>query len=95
MGPEKLKRERNIDEIRCDGFSLGVTMFEALTLSRPIELPDSVSAFDAVSQLVAQSRAGRGARAPPSPRPRSGDLESDRPKPGAQVRDGGRAGRRS
>lgn len=42
MAPERLLR-RNTDEVRCDIYSLGVTLFEALTLLRPLEVPSMLS----------------------------------------------------
>ncbi len=51
MGPEKLLGARVIDEVRCDVFAMGVTLFEAVTLSRPIELPETMSGFAAAALL--------------------------------------------
>src|SRR5262249_47081975 len=42
MAPERLLRAA-ADEIRCDIYSMGVTIFEALTLSRPFLVPDHVT----------------------------------------------------
>ena len=42
MAPERLLR-CNTDEVRCDIYSLGVTLFEALTLIRPLEVPSMLS----------------------------------------------------
>ena len=42
MAPERLLRA-TADEIRCDIYSMGVTIFEALTLVRPFRVPDYVS----------------------------------------------------
>ncbi len=42
MAPERLLRIP-ADEIRCDIYSMGVTLFEALTLERPIEIHDDVT----------------------------------------------------
>ncbi len=39
MAPEKLLLRDNRDEFRCDVYSLGVTLFEATTLSRPVQVP--------------------------------------------------------
>jgi serine/threonine protein kinase/formylglycine-generating enzyme required for sulfatase activity len=52
MGPEKLLGARVVDEIRCDVFAMGVTLFEAVTLSRPIELPETMSGFAAAAVLA-------------------------------------------
>jgi serine/threonine protein kinase len=38
MAPERL-RKQPADEVRCDVYALGVTLFEALTLAPPIEVP--------------------------------------------------------
>src|SRR5262249_61868310 len=38
MAPEKL-RGRPADEVSCDVYALGVTLFEAVTLSRPFWAP--------------------------------------------------------
>ena len=51
IGPEKLLGARVIDEIRCDVFALGVTLFESVTLSRPIELPEDLGAVAAAAWL--------------------------------------------
>lgn len=42
MAPERLLRA-TADEIRCDVYSLGVTIFEALTLSRPFRVPGHIT----------------------------------------------------
>jgi serine/threonine protein kinase len=42
MAPERLLRA-TADEIRSDIYSMGVTMFEALTLERPFQVPDHVT----------------------------------------------------
>ena len=42
MAPERLLRVP-ADEVRCDIYSMGVTLFEALTLQRPIEIHDHVT----------------------------------------------------
>jgi serine/threonine-protein kinase len=42
MAPEKLLG-CHVDEVRCDVYSMGVTLFEALTLTRPFEVPESCS----------------------------------------------------
>ena len=52
MGPEKLLGARVVDEVLCDVFALGVTLFEAVTLSRPIELPETMSGFAAAALLA-------------------------------------------
>ncbi len=42
MAPERLLRA-SADEIKCDIYSMGVTLFEALTLGRPFQVPDHVT----------------------------------------------------
>ncbi len=42
MAPERLLRAP-ADEIRCDIYSLGVTIFEALTLCRPFRVPEHIT----------------------------------------------------
>ncbi len=42
MAPERLMRVA-ADEVRCDIYSMGVTIFEALTLERPFQVPDHVT----------------------------------------------------
>ena len=42
MAPERLLRVI-ADEIRCDIYSMGVTLFEALTLDRPFQVPDHLT----------------------------------------------------
>jgi serine/threonine protein kinase len=42
MAPERLLRVP-ADEVRCDIYSMGVTLFEALTLERPLQVPDHVT----------------------------------------------------
>jgi serine/threonine-protein kinase len=42
MAPERLRRE-TADEVRCDIYSMGITLFEALTLARPFQIPDHIS----------------------------------------------------
>jgi serine/threonine protein kinase len=42
MAPERLLRQP-ADEIRCDIYSMGVTLCEALTLKRPFDLPDDLA----------------------------------------------------
>ena len=42
MAPERLLRAP-ADEILCDLYSLGVTLFEALTLDRPFAVPDGTA----------------------------------------------------
>jgi serine/threonine-protein kinase len=52
MAPERLLRHV-ADEVKCDIYSLGVTTFEALTLSRPFEIPDHICPASIASYLAA------------------------------------------
>jgi serine/threonine-protein kinase len=54
MAPERLLRV-TADEIKCDIYSMGVTIFEALTLSRPFHVPDYVT-FSALPAFLAGAR---------------------------------------
>jgi serine/threonine protein kinase len=63
MAPERLLIQR-ADEVRCDIYALGVTLYEAATLARPFRLRASVSRV-ALAALVAT----RGPRRPRSVRP--------------------------
>ena len=42
MAPERLLRV-TADEVKCDIYSMGITLFEALSLERPFQIPDHVS----------------------------------------------------
>jgi serine/threonine protein kinase len=57
MAPERLLRAP-ADEIRCDIYSMGVTIFEALTLSRPFQVPEHVT-FSALPAFLAGARPRR------------------------------------
>jgi serine/threonine-protein kinase len=59
MAPERLLRV-TADEIKCDIYSMGVTIFEALTLSRPFQVPDYVT-FSALPAFLAGARPRRPA----------------------------------
>lgn len=52
MGPEKLLGRHTVDEVRCDIFAFGVTLFESTTLKRPIELPETLSPAAAAAWLA-------------------------------------------
>ena len=52
MAPEKLLGFPGVDEMRGDVFALGVTLFEAVTLARPIELPENLTAVAAAARLA-------------------------------------------
>jgi eukaryotic-like serine/threonine-protein kinase len=54
MAPERLLRAV-ADEIKCDIYSLGVTIFEALTLYRPFKVPEHVT-FAALPAFLAGER---------------------------------------
>ena len=51
MAPERLLRT-TADEIKCDIYSLGVTLFEALTLERPFVVPGHVTSSTLPAFLV-------------------------------------------
>jgi serine/threonine-protein kinase len=57
MAPERLLRA-TADEIKCDIYSMGVTIFEALTLSRPFQVPEHVT-FSALPAFLAGARPKR------------------------------------
>lgn len=50
MAPEKIQR-RQTDECRCDVYALGVTLFEALTLERFLDLPPGLSSVVLLAYL--------------------------------------------
>jgi len=54
MAPERLLRAP-ADEIRSDVYSMGVTLFEALTLGRPFDTPEGVP-LPAISAFLARAR---------------------------------------
>jgi eukaryotic-like serine/threonine-protein kinase len=54
MAPERLLRA-TADEVKCDIYSMGVTIYEALTLSRPFHVPDYVT-VSALPVFLAGSR---------------------------------------
>jgi serine/threonine protein kinase len=53
MAPERLLR-LGADEIKCDIYSLGVTLCEALTLDRPFRIPDDL-ALPALAHFLASA----------------------------------------
>jgi serine/threonine protein kinase len=57
MAPERLLRLA-ADEVKCDIYSLGVTIFEALTLHRPFVVPDHVG-LPALAPYLASARPQR------------------------------------
>jgi serine/threonine-protein kinase len=72
MAPERLLRIA-ADEIRCDIYSMGVTLFEALTLARPFVVPPHVTLAMLAAYLV-----GASPRAP-------GDVHPEFPEEHAAV----------
>ena len=75
MAPERLLRFA-ADEIKCDIYSMGVTLCEALTLKRPFRVPDDLTlAVLWRRSWPGQSRcapcAARSANSPRSSRPSS------------------------
>jgi serine/threonine protein kinase len=69
MPPEKLIGLEGVDEIRCDLYALGVTLFEALTLALPLEIPVDLPRSQWAEYLVLT----------PPLRPR--EIEPDLPEP--------------
>jgi serine/threonine-protein kinase len=68
MAPERLRREL-ANEILCDIYSLGVTLFEATTLERPFRIQDNTP-WSAVPAFLADSVAMRPSDVHPDfPRP--------------------------
>jgi eukaryotic-like serine/threonine-protein kinase len=53
MAPERLLRAA-ADEIKCDIYSMGVTIFEAMTLGRPFQVPEHVT-FSALPAFLSAS----------------------------------------
>ena len=53
MAPERLLRFI-ADEIKCDIYSMGVTLCEALTLKRPFQVPDDLP-FPALAPFLARA----------------------------------------
>jgi serine/threonine-protein kinase len=51
MAPERLLRA-TADEIKCDIYSMGVTLFEALTLERPFQVPGHLTSSSLPAFLV-------------------------------------------
>ncbi len=57
MAPERLLRLA-ADEVKCDIYSLGVTTYEALTLTRPFVVPDHIG-LAALAPFLASARPRR------------------------------------
>ena len=53
MAPERLLR-LTADEIKCDIYSMGVTLCEALTLKRPFQVPDDLP-FPSLAPFLAMT----------------------------------------
>ena len=75
MAPERLLRVA-ADEIKCDIYSMGVTLFEALTLERPFQVPEHVASAGAAGV----PRQGRAAAAERDPTRVSRGARSDHPE---------------
>jgi serine/threonine protein kinase len=52
MAPERLLK-RPADEFRCDVYALGVTLFEALTLESPVDVPPELPSSEWAAYLAA------------------------------------------
>jgi serine/threonine protein kinase/formylglycine-generating enzyme required for sulfatase activity len=52
MPPERLRCEGGYDEVRAEVFSLGVTIDEALTLDRPLKVPEDLPRTDWAAHLA-------------------------------------------
>jgi serine/threonine-protein kinase len=63
MAPERLLK-LPADEIKCDIYSMGVTLYEALTLARPFRVPAHVSPA-ALAPFLAGAEPGRPSRVNP------------------------------
>jgi serine/threonine protein kinase len=53
MAPERLLK-RHADEVRCDVYALGVTLFEALTLAFPFKIPANLRSDEWPAFLAAE-----------------------------------------
>jgi eukaryotic-like serine/threonine-protein kinase len=71
MAPERLLR-RAADEVRCDIYSIGVTLFEALTLERPFQVPEHVTLAGLAPFLASAEPRAASAVVPAFP----GDVEA-------------------
>jgi serine/threonine-protein kinase len=70
MAPERL-RKQPADEVRCDVYALGVTLFEALTLAPPVEVPPELPRIMWAEYLATTAPQRAGELCPALPR----DLE--------------------
>ena len=52
MPPERLLGRGGIDEVRCEVYALGVTLYEAATLARPRQVPADLTVRDVPSYLA-------------------------------------------
>src|SRR5262249_37257209 len=66
MAPERLLRA-TADEVRCDIYSMGVTLFEALTLERPFQVPGHLTSSSLPAFLVRTEPRRPGAVCPGLP----------------------------
>ena len=66
MAPERLMRHP-ADEFRCDVFALGVTLFESLTLTPPVEVPPELPSTQWAAYLIATEPRRAGAVRPDLP----------------------------
>jgi serine/threonine-protein kinase len=57
MAPERLLR-CTADEIKCDIYSMGVTLFEATTLERPFHVPEEIS-YPTLATFLASAKPRR------------------------------------
>ncbi len=70
MAPERLLM-KTADEIKCDIYSMGVTLCEALTLEKPFHVPEHVTPLALSGFLAGPSPVGRVCSIPDyRPRPR-------------------------
>ena len=53
MAPERLLKSAAVDEYRCEVFALGVTLYEAITLTLPSAIPDGMPRSDWAELLAA------------------------------------------
>ena len=60
MAPEKLLGRDEFDEVRCDVYSMGVTLYETATLALPFAIPKGLPKSQWASYLTASD--------PPRPR---------------------------
>jgi serine/threonine-protein kinase len=66
MAPERLLK-RHADEVRCDVYALGVTLYESLTLALPFEIPAHLRREEWPAYLSSAEPVPPSARRPTSP----------------------------